>query len=90
MWSWRSKAKGLILLVAFFGLAESAIAKQVHIPVVRDADGIPVPCIQDPNCHNRFHPDIPPVAFANPGDIVIFETRDAFEENVAAAQKTHD
>ncbi len=79
MRSWRSKVQALILLTAWFALAESATAKVVRIPVTRDANGVPVPCALDPNCHNRFHPDLPPVANADPGDTVIFETRDAFD-----------
>ncbi len=79
MRSWRSKVQAAILLVAWLALAETAAAKVVQIPVVRDASGVPVPCTLDPNCHNRFHPAIPAVAFADPGDTVIFETRDAFD-----------
>jgi formamidase len=29
--------------------------------------------------HNRWHPDIPPVIWCDPGDEVILETRDAFD-----------
>ena len=29
--------------------------------------------------HNRWHPDIPPVARCEPGDEVVLETRDAFD-----------
>jgi len=53
-------------------------------PAQRDARGVPVPCVDDPNCHNRFHPAIPAVARANPGDVVVFETRDAFDNQLNA------
>ena len=58
----------------------SFAAKTVRIPVTRK-DKVPVPCGEDPlrTCHNRWHPDIPAAAEANPGDTVIFETRDAFD-----------
>jgi formamidase len=29
--------------------------------------------------HNRWHPDIPPLVWCDPGDVVILETRDAFD-----------
>ena len=29
--------------------------------------------------HNRWHPDIPPVVTCDPGDEVVFQTRDAFD-----------
>jgi formamidase len=78
----RSSARVLAaLFVAAVSMAfgDRAIARDIRIPVIRDASGIPIPCVDDPKCHNRFHPAIPPVAFANPGDVVVFETRDAFD-----------
>lgn len=39
-------------------------------------------CADDPNCFNRYHPAIEPVARAKPGDVVIVETRDAFDSNL--------
>ena len=33
--------------------------------------------------HNRWHPDIPPVARCQPGDEVVLETRDAFDGQMA-------
>ncbi len=29
--------------------------------------------------HNRWHPDIPPLVWCEPGDVVVLETRDAFD-----------
>jgi len=56
------------------------LAKTVHIPITRVAN-VPVPCSQEPlhTCHNRWHPDIPAAATADSGDLVVFETRDAFD-----------
>lgn len=34
----------------------------------------------DPNCFNRLHWAIEPVARAKPGDYIVFETRDAFDD----------
>ncbi len=36
-------------------------------------------CVNDKNCFNRYHPDIPAVAKANPGDMIILHTRDALD-----------
>ncbi len=36
-------------------------------------------CTDDPNCFNRYHPDIPSKANANVGDMIIFHTRDALD-----------
>lgn len=75
--------KHLVALAAalsFLAAPSRAPAKAVRIPVTR-AGTVPVPCAQDPlhTCHNRWHPAIPPAAFADPGDTVVFETRDAFD-----------
>jgi formamidase len=71
-----------LLMAAPVLLADAALGKEIRIPVVRDARGVPVPCVDDPVCHNRFHPDIRAVARANPGDVVVFETRDAFDNQL--------
>jgi formamidase len=57
-----------------------SFAKTVRIPITR-IDTVPVPCAEEPlrTCHNRWYPDIPAVAWADPGDTVTFETRDAFD-----------
>jgi formamidase len=34
-------------------------------------------CADDPNCFNRLHPGVKPVARAKPGQQIVFETRDA-------------
>ena len=39
-------------------------------------------CVDDPNCFNRYHPMIPPVARANPGDEIVFHTRDALDSDL--------
>ena len=72
-----------IILTAAALLAAAAwpsFAKTVRIPITRIND-VPVLCADEPlhTCHNRWHPDIPAVASANPGDTVVFETRDAFD-----------
>jgi formamidase len=39
-------------------------------------------CVDDPNCFNRYHPAIPPVSRANPGDVIVFHTRDALDSDL--------
>jgi formamidase len=39
-------------------------------------------CSDDPNCFNRYHPSIKPVARVSPGQVVVIETRDAFDSNL--------
>ena len=39
-------------------------------------------CADDPNCFNRYHPAIPPVATANPGDHIVIHTRDALDSDL--------
>lgn len=41
-----------------------------------------VHCAQDPNCMNRYHPAIPPVATAQPGQLITYETRDALDSDL--------
>jgi hypothetical protein len=67
-----------LLCIAAFAVAltvpaDPALAKTVRIPK-KGAN-----CADDPACHNRWHPDIKPAATADPGDTVVFGTRDAFD-----------
>jgi formamidase len=39
-------------------------------------------CADDPNCFNRYHPAIKPVARVVSGQLVVLETRDAFDSNL--------
>ena len=38
-------------------------------------------CVDDPNCFNRYHPDIPPALFVDAGETLVFETRDALDSD---------
>jgi formamidase len=69
-------AKSLSWSAAVFALALAAPAfaqKTVMIPKTGNL------CADDPKCHNRWHFAIKPVATADPGDVAIFGTRDAFD-----------
>lgn len=47
-------------------------------------------CEQDPNCFNRYHPAIKPVATANPGDLIVVHTRDALDSNLTIDSQPKD
>ena len=36
-------------------------------------------CVDDPNCFNRYHPEVPEKAKANVGDMIVYHTRDALD-----------
>lgn len=62
------------------GAAGLAAAETVYLPVTRSGPA-PVKCAEEKlgTCHNRWHWEIKPAAYANPGDTAIFETRDALD-----------
>lgn len=64
-----SLACGLMLPTIMFANAAAEV-------VVGDVN---VPCAEDPACINRLHPAIPMVAKADPGEPIVFRTRDAFD-----------
>lgn len=47
-------------------------------------------CADDPNCMNRYHPNIPQVVSADPGDYIIFETRDALDSDLTLDSTNDD
>ena len=47
-------------------------------------------CADDPNCFNRYHPEIEPVATAAPGDYITFETRDALDSDLTLDSNADD
>ena len=49
-----------------------------------------VHCVDDPNCFNRYHPDIPAVARANPGDMIVYHTRDALDSDLTLESNSDD
>jgi formamidase len=40
--------------------------------------------------HNRWHPDIPPAVWCEPGDVVVLETRDAFDGQMGPGSSLDD
>jgi len=47
-------------------------------------------CVHDPNCFNRYHPDIPAVARAKPGDMIVYHTRDALDSDLTLGSNADD
>jgi len=47
-------------------------------------------CVDDPNCFNRYHPDIPAVSRAKPGDMIVFHTRDALDSDLTLESNADD
>lgn len=47
-------------------------------------------CEDDPNCFNRYHPAIKPVASAKPGDLIKVHTRDALDSNLTLDSEPKD
>jgi formamidase len=83
--------------VAVVGLATAALASetladtsevawQSQVAVVKEG----AHCADDPNCFNRYHPAIPPVLRADPGDHIVFETRDAFDSDLTLDSTADD
>jgi formamidase len=65
-----------LALLAAASLADERRGARIVIPKTGER------CANDPKCHNRWHPAIPAVATANPGDVVVFGTRDAFDHSL--------
>ena len=85
-------AFSLLASVCLLGVvaAVTATPRTVLISVARGPDGRPLPCREDPVCHNRIHPAIPPAAAANPGAVVVFETRDAADNQLDSTSTAQD
>ncbi len=47
-------------------------------------------CVDDPNCFNRYHPLIEPVAQARPGEFIVFEARDALDSGLTLESVVDD
>ena len=47
-------------------------------------------CVDDPNCFNRYHPEIPAVSRAKPGDMIVFHTRDALDSDLNLTSNADD
>ncbi len=78
-WSWGVSAAALFLLGAVG--AARADTTDVNGPAAVVVKKAGVHCKDDRNCFNRYHPAIKPVARAKPGELIVFETRDALDSD---------
>ena len=77
------------LLVISVSLAFADTSEVNHFePVIVQKTG--EHCADDPNCFNRYHPAIEPAARAQAGDVLVFETRDAFDSNLTLESTPED
>jgi formamidase len=76
-------------LLALAAAAQADTTDVTHeTPVMVEKSG--AHCADDPNCFNRYHPAIEPVARATPGQVVVIETRDAFDSNLTLESTAED
>ena len=73
--------KILAALAVIFGLAACGTAPENKSDIVADVivGDLSVSCAEDPACVNRIHPDTPMIAEADPGERIVFLSRDAFD-----------
>ncbi|MEM9144863.1 MAG: acetamidase/formamidase family protein [Pseudomonadota bacterium] len=79
-------AAGLISLAAGAMADTTDVTWQTRIVI--DKQG--AFCADDPNCFNRYHPEIPSVAAASPGDYIVFHTRDALDSDLTLDSNADD
>ena len=73
---------GFLLVVpaiAAIGWADTSDVKGPPVVVVKKSGPH---CKDDSNCFNRYHPAIKPGVNAKPGQMVVFETRDALDSDL--------
>lgn len=72
-------AFGLAALIGTPAIADTTDQKwMTKVVVGKQGDH----CADDPNCFNRYHPAIPPVATAKPGDMIVIHSRDALDSDL--------
>ena len=76
-----------LAVVSFWLTALAVHAADDHVVVV---GGTGADCIEDPGCVNRLHPDIPMAVSAEPGQTILFHTRDARDALGASAQQSSE
>lgn len=79
-----------ILLAACFTHPAFADTTDVKTQTVVEITKKGAHCEQDPNCFNRYHPNIKPVARAKPGDMLVVHTRDALDSNLNSNSQPKD
>ena len=75
------------LLLGTAAVADTTDQKwQTRVVVDKQGDH----CVDDPNCFNRYHPAIEPVARANPGDTIVIHSRDALDSDLTLTSVADD
>ena len=86
------RLRTLAVCTAVVGMHSGAIADTTDVTwqtrVTLEKEG--TFCSDDPNCFNRYHPDIPAVATASPGDHIVFHTRDALDSDLTLDSNADD
>lgn len=86
----RVTAYGAILLTSAMALQAQADTTDVtwstKVEITKEGDH----CVDDPNCFNRYHPAIPSIANANPGDVIVLHARDALDSDLTLDSNADD
>lgn len=80
-------AAGFLMGTATVSLADTTEVKWQDIVTIAKMGKH---CVDDPNCFNRYHPAIPPVSRAKPGQMIVFQTRDALDSDLTLESNAHD
>lgn len=76
--NWRvGKRLALALAVVLVLVGATVVQSQAPEPLILERTG--AFCADDPYCFNRYHPDIPAIATAAPGQPIVFGARDALD-----------
>ena len=83
--TWRNT---LIIITLFFGLTACEATQENKSDVAPETivGDLSVSCAEDLACVNRIHPDIPMVAKVDPGERIVFLSRDAFDLTLDPAE----
>ncbi len=84
-----------------FVLASSLLCWAIALPALADTSSVKTQstvvvkkkgtyCADDPNCMNRYHPEIKAVMKAKPGQMLRFETRDALDSDLNIKSQPKD
>ena len=86
----RKSMQLLLAAVVFAPLAAQADTTDVKSQSIVTIKKKGAHCTGDPNCFNRYHPEIKPVARAKPGQLIRFETRDALDSTLNLKSQPKD
>lgn len=77
----------MLAMLAVSGFADTSDVKtQSRVEVKKRG----AHCADDPNCINRYHYAIKPIARAKPGQLIRYETRDALDSNLTVNSQPKD